>query len=147
MDMREFRDAGHRVVDRMADLLQEVERNPLFTKIEPRALHALFDEPLPLEPTPLADLIGELESKLLPYCAHVNHPGYFGLITPTPLPAGILGDLIASALNQNVGAWSIGPSAVALERRTVRWLTDLAGYDDRAGGNLTSGGMTANLIG
>ncbi|MBI3447394.1 MAG: aminotransferase class I/II-fold pyridoxal phosphate-dependent enzyme [Acidobacteria bacterium] len=145
--MREFRDAGHRVVDRMADLLQEIEGAPLFTKIEPRALHALFDEPLPQGPTPLADLIGELESKLLPYCAHVNHPGYFGLITPTPLPAGILGDLIASALNQNVGAWSIGPSATALERRTVRWLTDLAGYDGRAGGNLTSGGMTANLIG
>jgi glutamate/tyrosine decarboxylase-like PLP-dependent enzyme len=34
-----------------------------------------------------------------------------------------------------------------MERRTVRWLTDLAGYDENAGGNLTSGGMMANFIG
>jgi glutamate/tyrosine decarboxylase-like PLP-dependent enzyme len=147
MDMNEFREAGHRIVDRMADLLQEVEGRPLFARIEPRALHEMFDEPLPLEPASLDRLLDELERKLLPYCTHVNHPGYFGLITPTPAPAGILADLLASALNQNLGAYSIGPSAVALERRTVRWLTDLVGYDARAGGNLTSGGMTANFIG
>ncbi|HEV8376047.1 MAG TPA: aminotransferase class I/II-fold pyridoxal phosphate-dependent enzyme, partial [Candidatus Polarisedimenticolia bacterium] len=88
----------------------------------------------------------ELNEKILPYCAQVNHPGYFGLITPTPTPVGILGDFIASALNQNVGAYSIGPSAVAVERRCVRWLADLTGYGPPAGGNLTSGGMMANFI-
>jgi len=147
MDIREFREAGHRVIDQMADLLENVEETPLFRKAEPSALNDLFDEPLPEGPTPLPDVLGELDRKLLPWCTHVNHPGYFGLITPSPLPAGILGDLIASALNQNLGAYSIGPSAVALERRVVRWLTDMIGYDGRAGGNLTSGGMTANFIG
>jgi glutamate/tyrosine decarboxylase-like PLP-dependent enzyme len=34
-----------------------------------------------------------------------------------------------------------------MERRTVRWLTDLLGYGEQAGGNLTSGGMMANFIG
>jgi len=34
-----------------------------------------------------------------------------------------------------------------MERRTVRWLTDLVGYDQKAGGNLTSGGTMANFIG
>ncbi|MGC2647727.1 MAG: pyridoxal-dependent decarboxylase, partial [Candidatus Sulfotelmatobacter sp.] len=68
-------------------------------------------------------------------------------ITPSPNPVGIIADFICSALNQNVGAYSIGPSAVAMERRVVRWLTDLCGYDENAGGNLTSGGMMANFIG
>ena len=70
-----------------------------------------------------------------------------GLITPSPNPVGIIADFICSALNQNIGAYTIGPAAVAMERRTVRWLTDLAGYDENAGGNLTSGGMMANFIG
>ena len=34
-----------------------------------------------------------------------------------------------------------------MERRTIRWLSDLVGYNDKAGGNLTSGGMMANFIG
>ncbi|MEJ7673379.1 MAG: aminotransferase class I/II-fold pyridoxal phosphate-dependent enzyme [Chitinophagaceae bacterium] len=83
----------------------------------------------------------------MPYCTHVNHPGYMGLITPSPNPAGILGDLLAAALNQNLGAYSIGPSATAMELRVIRWLNDLIGYDEKAGGNLTSGGMMANFIG
>src|SRR5260370_22029547 len=70
-----------------------------------------------------------------------------GLITQSPNPVGIIADFICSALNQNIGAYSIGPAAVAMERRTVRWLADLVGYDASEGGNLTSGGMMANFIG
>lgn len=147
MDTAEFRSAGHRVVDRIADLLGGIEDETLFPDIRPAELAALFDEPLPREGTTTEALLDELEEKLLPYCAHVNHPGYMGLITPTPTPVGILGDLLASALNQNPGAYTIGPSAVEIERRTVRWLCDLIGYDARAWGNLTSGGTTANFIG
>ena len=34
-----------------------------------------------------------------------------------------------------------------MERRTVRWLADLVGYGEDAGGHLTSGGMMANFTG
>ncbi len=119
----------------------------MFPRVEPRELYRLFDEEIPREPRSAEEVIAELQTKLLPYCTHVNHPGYFGLITPTPTPVGILGDLLAAALNQNIGAYTIGPSGVAMERRTVRWLNDLIGYGEKAGGNLTSGGMMANFIG
>jgi aromatic-L-amino-acid/L-tryptophan decarboxylase len=147
MDMNEFRQAGHSIIDWIADYLETIEERPLFPKVEPRELYRLFEESMPEQPATAEAVIAEIQKKLIPYCAHVNHPGYFGLITPTPTPVGILGDLIAAALNQNVGAYTIGPSAVAMERRTVRWLNDLIGYDNKAGGNLTSGGMMANFIG
>jgi len=88
---------------------------------DPAELERIFDEPVPTEATNPDEVIDEVERKLLPWCTHVGHPGYFGLITPSPLPVGVLGDLIASALNQNIGTFTIGPSAVAIERRTVRW--------------------------
>jgi aromatic-L-amino-acid decarboxylase len=147
MNSGEFRELGHRVVDLLAEYLERIEEKPVFPNVEPSLLAQLFAEPLPLDPSPPEKVMAELENKLLPYCTTVGHPGYMGLITPSPNPIGIIGDFICSALNQNVGAYSIGPAAVAMERRTVRWLTDLAGYDEKAGGNLTSGGMTANFIG
>jgi aromatic-L-amino-acid decarboxylase len=147
MDPEEFRRAGHRVIDRLTEYLKGVEGSRLFPEVTPAALEALFAEPLPQGSMAVEDVLAELDAKLFPYAAHVSHPGYFGLITPTPAPAGILADLIASALNQNLGAYSIGPSAVAIERQTVRWLTDLAGWGPQAGGNLTSGGTMANFIG
>ncbi|HSA91375.1 MAG TPA: pyridoxal-dependent decarboxylase [Terriglobales bacterium] len=147
MDANEFRDVGHRVVDLLSEYLEHIEDRPLFPDVEPATLNALFAEPLPQEPTPSGEVLRQVEEKLLPYCTHVGHPGYLGLITPSPNLMGILGDFICSALNQNIGAYSIGPSGVAMERRTVRWLADIIGYGEQAGGNLTSGGTLANFIG
>jgi len=147
MDATEFRDLGHRVVDFLAEYLDHIEEKRVFPDVEPRTLNELFAESLPQDPSSPESVLNELESKLLPYCTHVGHPGYMGLITPSPNPVGIVADFICSAINQNLGAYSIGPSAVAMERRVVRWLTDMCGYDAKAGGNFTSGGMMANFIG
>src|SRR5205823_9418849 len=124
------------------DYLQHVKDRPLFPDVDPDYLYRLFDEPLPEDPVSLSSLQQMLEEKLVPYCTHVNHPGYMGLITPSPNPAGILADFLASALNQNLGAYSIGPAATAMELRVLRWLNDLVGFGPDSGGNLTSGGMT-----
>src|SRR5215475_13931332 len=147
MNAREFRDVGHRVVDLLAEYLDHIEEKRVFPNAEPRTTNQLFTGPLPQDPTSAEAVLNELETKLFPYCTNVGHPGYMGLITPSPNAVGIIADFICSALNQNVGAYSIGPSAVAMERQVVRWLTDLCGYGPKAGGNLTSGGMMANFIG
>src|SRR5439155_2765720 len=120
MDAHEFREVGHRVVDLLAEYLEHIEEKPVFPNVEPRTLSGLFAEPLPQNPMPAEKVLGELEEKLFPYCTHVGHPGYMGLITPSPNPIGVIADCICSALNQNIGAYTIGPAAVAMERRTIR---------------------------
>src|ERR1700751_3065551 len=147
MEANEFRDLGHEVVNLLADYLEQIAQKRVFPDVAPGSVKELFDEPLPQDPSVPDRVLAEVEAKLLPYCTNVGHPGYMGLITPSPNPVGVIADFICSAINQNVGAYSIGPSAVALERRVVRWLTDLCGYDAKAGGNLTSGGTMANFIG
>ena len=147
MDAKEFREIGHLVVDRMAEYLDQIEEQRVFPDVEPQTVKALFRDPLPQEPESPQAVLREIETKLLPYCTHVGHPGYMGLITPSPNPMGVIADFISSALNQNLGTYSIGPSAIEMERQVVRWLTDLCGYDAQAGGNLTSGGMMANFLG
>src|ERR1700689_4338398 len=142
-----FPETGHRVGDFVADYLEHIEEKPVFPNVEPSTLTQLFAEPLPQESSPPEKVLAELEEKLLPNGTHIGHPGYMGLITPSPSPVGIIADFICSALNQNLGVYTCGPAAVAMERRTVRWLTDLVGYGENAGGNLTSGGMMANFTG
>ena len=85
-ELSEFRAAGHRLVDLLADTLESVEGGALFPDVTPGEVERLFDEPLPREGRPMDQVLADLEHKLLPYCVHVNHPGYFGLITPTPTP-------------------------------------------------------------
>ena len=122
MNPKEFRELGHEVVDLLAEYLDHLEGKRVFPDAEPRTVNQLFTGPLPVDPSPPNIVLDELKDKLFPYCTNVGHPGYMGLITPSPNPVGVIADFICSAINQNVGAYSIGPSAVAMERRVVRWL-------------------------
>jgi glutamate/tyrosine decarboxylase-like PLP-dependent enzyme len=75
-----------------------------------------------------------------------GHPRFFGYITSSPAPIGILGDLLAAALNPNVGAWALSPAATEVEAQTVRWIAELIGFPKDAGGLLVSGGNMANIV-
>src|SRR5260370_41001416 len=141
MNPGEFREVGHSVVDMLSEYLEHIEEKPVFPNVEPSTLTQLFAEPLPRESNSSEKVLQELEEKLLPNCTNVGHPGYMGLITPSPNPVGIIADFICSALNQNIGAYTIGPAAVAMERRTVRWLTDLAGDNGNTVGTPTVRGV------
>jgi glutamate/tyrosine decarboxylase-like PLP-dependent enzyme len=74
------------------------------------------------------------------------HPRFFGYITASPAPIGILGDLLAAALNPNCGAWALSPAATEVEAQTVRWIAELIGFPKDAGGILVSGGNMANIV-
>ena len=74
-------------------------------------------------------------------------PRFFGYITAAPAPIGMLGDLLAAAVNPNVGAWTLSPAATEIESQTVRWIAELIGYPADCGGLLVSGGNMANFVG
>jgi len=88
MDTHEFREVGHRMVDLFSEYLEHIEERPLFADVEPAKLNKLFAEPLPQNPSSSDEVLQQIQEKLLPYCTHVGHPGYFGLITPSPKAKG-----------------------------------------------------------
>src|SRR5690348_10283100 len=106
MNPKEFREVSHQVVDLLAEYLERIEEKRVFPDVEPQTVNQLFAEPLPQKESSPERVLAELKQKLLPYCTNVGHPGYMGLITPSPNAVGIIADFICSALNQNVGAYS-----------------------------------------
>src|SRR6266566_2834896 len=106
MDTHEFREVGHRMVDLLSEYLGHIEERPLFADVEPAKLNKLFAEPLPQNPSSSDEVLQQIQEKLLPYCTHVGHPGYFGLITPRSLA------LTASRPPLDLAAWvkSIAPA-------------------------------------
>lgn len=79
--------------------------------------------------------------------AHSRPSGgrFFGYVFGSGEPVGALGDLLASALNQNVGAWRSAPAAVAVERAVIGWLGEAVGCPGFTG-SLCGGGSSANLM-
>lgn len=112
----------------------------------PQDLAELFDEPLPEQGSPTEEILAKFRTDVLEHAMQVPSPRYYGQFNPTPLPIGVWADALASALNQNAGAWRNGPTSAMIEARVLHWLCELVGYGPQSFGVLASGGTEANLI-
>src|SRR5579871_3735327 len=70
---------------------------------------------------------------------------FFAYVFGSGEPVGAIGDLLASALNQNVSSWRSGPAATTIEHTVVDWLAEAVGCP-RFMGSLCGGGSMANLL-
>jgi glutamate/tyrosine decarboxylase-like PLP-dependent enzyme len=148
MSPDEFRRAGHQVVDRIAELLETLPKRPVTPAEQPGTIREALkaSRRLPEQGTDAAALLEEASKLLFDHSLLNGHPRFLGYITSAPAPIGMLGDLLAAAVNPNVGAWPIAPMATEIEAQTVRWIAELIGYPESCGGLLVSGGNLANII-
>jgi aromatic-L-amino-acid/L-tryptophan decarboxylase len=148
MSPEEFRAAGHKLVDRIAEYLRTVRQRAVTPNDPPATLRKLAGEgKLPADGTAAGALLEEAADIVINHSLLNGHPRFWGYINPSSAPIGALGDLLAAAVNPNVGAWILSPAASALEAQTVRWIAEMLGYPTGCGGLLVSGGNMANLVG
>ena len=107
---------------------------------------ARFQDPLPENPVDAERLIERIAGELIPGAAYNGHPRWLAYITASPVPISVLGDLMASALNQNTALWRIAPAAIAIELQTIDWIKELIGFPAAAEGVFVSGGQMANIV-
>src|SRR6185295_16150929 len=123
MDAAEFKRLGHALVDQIADAIASVPGRPVNHDESPSAVRRALDldGPLPETGTSAEALLSDLTGRLFDHSLFNQHPRFFGYITAPPAPIGVLADLIASALNPNMGAWGLAPAATEVEAQTLRW--------------------------
>ncbi len=140
----EIRQLGYQVVDLLADQLTDVSI-PAMRRGDPAELRARLSEPPPHAPRDWSEVLGQLEADVLAPMSRLAHPGYFAFIPASCTFPGALGDLIAAALDIDVGSWmsAAGPSQVELT--VLDWFKDWIGYPRSAAGILVSGGSAANM--
>jgi glutamate/tyrosine decarboxylase-like PLP-dependent enzyme len=148
MTADEFRAAGHRLVDQIATRLARVPEGPVTPAESPETVRAAFrtERTLPGDGSDPQTLLTDATELLFDHSMLNGHPRFFGYITSSPAPIGILGDFIASAVNANCGGWAIAPAGTEVELQTVRWIAEFIGFPADAGGVLVSGGNMANFV-
>jgi glutamate/tyrosine decarboxylase-like PLP-dependent enzyme len=144
----DFRALGHRLIDRLADFLDSLPQRPVTTGEAPLPVREALGaaRPLPERGADPARLLETTADLLFNHSLFNGHPRFWGYITSSAAPIGALGDLLAAAVNPNVGAWFLSPMASEIEAQTVRWIAELLGYPTDCGGLLVSGGNMANFV-
>ena len=149
MSPDEFRAAGYQLVDRIAEFLSWIQdrSHPVTRAESPKQIRQLLGSTaLPLNGSPPEQLLQEAAALLFDHSLFNGHPRFWGYITSTAAPIGMLADLLAAAINPNCGAFALSPVATEIERQAIRWIAEMVGYPADCGGILVSGGNMANFV-
>ncbi len=82
---------------------------------------------------------------LAPRCLSVDHQRYLSFIPSAPTKAASAFDMLVGASSVYGGSWLEGAGAVYAENQALRWIADLVGLPEGAGGVFVQGGTIGNL--
>jgi aromatic-L-amino-acid decarboxylase len=148
MGSEEFRTLGHQLVDRIAGFLDSLPARPVTRGEGPAAVRQALnaERTLPQQGAAPTALLNQAADLLFEHSLFNGHPRFWGYVTSSAAPIGALGELLAAAVNPNVGAWPLSPMASEIEAQTVRWIAELLNYPVDCGGLFVSGGNMANFV-
>jgi len=148
INKNDFKKMAYQLIDDISDFIDRIKENSITTGEFPMELQAVLgDADLPDKGTSAASLLSKTSHLLIDHSLFNSHPKFMGYITSSPAPIGILGDLLAASVNQNVGAQILSPMATEIEKQTIKWLAQFIGVSQDYGGILVSGGNMANFTG
>lgn len=146
MSKQEFKKAGYMLIDLLADFYDGLGDRPVTTTQDAAALKALLgNSSLPENSLSAGAIIDKAADLLVNHSLFNGHPKFLGYITSSPAPIGALADLLAAAVNPNVGANILSPMATEIEKQTIKWLCEFIGVSPDYGGIMVSGGNMANF--
>lgn len=143
-DWEAFRKTAHNMLDDMIDHMQSYREQSVWQPVPDEVKEAL-STPLPQTPQSLESAHQEFMENVLPYPLGNPHPRFWGWVIGTGTPLGAVAELLAGALNPQLGGGEHAPLYVELQ--TIEWLKEWLGYPQSASGVMVSGASMANLIG
>ena len=145
MNLDEFRQHGHDIVEWIADYLAAPKQYPVLSRCRPGDIKEQLSDQPPQAPDELGEILNDFHETIIPGITHWNHPGFFGYFGISGSAPGILSDLLASALNVNAMLWRTSPAATELEEVVLDWLRQMLGLPSEFSGVIVDTASMATL--
>jgi aromatic-L-amino-acid decarboxylase len=141
----EFRKAAHEVVEWIAGYLADPERYPVLPRVQPGELTDLLPRCGPSQGEPMSAILEDFRRYIVPATTHWNHPGFMAYFANSASGPGIVGDMLATALNTNSMLWKTSPAATELEQVTLAWLAHWMGLPENWFGIIFDTASTSSM--
>lgn len=146
MDNSEFRKEAHKLVDWMADYLENISKYPVRPFVKPGDIK----NQLPLSPpktnVSFNKIFSDFEKIILPGMTHWQHPQFFAYFPTAVSEPSILAEMLSSALAAQCMIWLTSPAAEELEERMMQWLREMIGLPENYTGVIQDSSSSATLI-
>ena len=133
------------MLDWTADYLQEGERYPVLSRVEPGWIRSSLPAAAPERGESMGAILRDFERVLVPGLTHWNQPGFLAYFASSGSGPGVLAEFLTAALNQQAMLWRTSPAATELEEVVLSWLRQLLGLPDAFEGVIYDGGSASNF--
>jgi aromatic-L-amino-acid/L-tryptophan decarboxylase len=146
MNPEEFRAAGHRLIDWIADYRTRVEALPVMARTEPGGIKKQLPAAPPDAPEPFDAIVRDLDRIVVPGLSHWQHPRFFGYFPSNGSLASVLGDYVSTGLGVLGLAWQSSPALTEIEEVVTDWMRTMLGLSEAWSGVIQDTASTSTLI-
>jgi aromatic-L-amino-acid decarboxylase len=136
---------GRAAVSLWEEWLQALPHLPVARRDSVEDVRRAVVLPIPEKPLGKDALLAHLRAVVLERSMYPGHPGFMGYVSGAGTIPGAAADLLAAAINQNVGGWRLSPAATEIEQALIAWFARQFGLPESAGGLIVTGGAAANF--
>ncbi|GAA4820657.1 pyridoxal phosphate-dependent decarboxylase family protein [Algivirga pacifica] len=145
MNSQEFRKEAHRLVDWMADYLEEVEQYPVKSPQAPGDLLKQLPAASPEKGEAFSTIFSDFQSLVMPGITHWQSPNFFAYFPANSSYPSVLAEMLTATLGAQCMIWETSPAAAELEERMMEWIRDMMGLPKDFTGVIQDTASTATL--
>jgi aromatic-L-amino-acid decarboxylase len=120
-----FKQSAYHTVDWIAEYVEHMNAYPVSAQTKPGDVKSRLPKCAPEKPERFDQVMSDFEEILLPGITHWNHPRFFAHFATSGSYAGVIGEMLSSALNVNAMLWRTSPAATELEETVLDWLRQM----------------------
>ena len=145
MDSHEFRRNAHRVVDWIADYLENIESYPVKSQVKPGEISDQLPSNPPLTGESFEAIMADFEKIIMPGITHWQSPSFFAYFPANSSYPSILGEMLTATLATQCMIWQTSPAAAELEEQVMEWLKKMLHLPSGWSGVIQDTASTATL--
>jgi aromatic-L-amino-acid decarboxylase len=142
----QFRKAGYRLIDWVADYRARIESRPVMAQTEPGDIKRRLPASPPQQPEPFEKILDDVDRHVIPGITTWQHPRFFGYFPSNALLASVLGDYLSSGLGVIGLAWQSSPALTEVEEVVVDWTRQMFDLSDAWSGVISDTASTSTLV-
>jgi aromatic-L-amino-acid/L-tryptophan decarboxylase len=146
MTPEEFRAAGHRLIDWIADYRAGVASRPVMARSTPGEIKAQLPASPPQSAESFDTIVGDLDRIVLPGITTWQHPQFFGYFPSNALLSSVLGDYVSTGLGVIGLAWQSSPALTEVEEVVTDWMRQMLGLSNAWSGVINDTASTSTLV-
>ncbi|WP_258105577.1 pyridoxal-dependent decarboxylase [Marinoscillum sp. MHG1-6] len=121
MNKDSFRKHAHEAVDWIADYLENIEKYPVKSQVQPKGIYNQVPKSPPEVPEEFSELIKDLDKIIMPGITHWQHPNFHAYFPGNSSYPSVIGEIITAGLATQCMLWETSPAAAELEEKMMDW--------------------------